>query len=116
MKRTYRVFVREIHQQPYLVDAENAQEAKELVADGQGEMEESGFEFVESRDMYFWPEPELCKTVAVECPECTYGWESPNPEKDHCPRCYDSTGNLIVARIVEQEEEGGIHDDAQIRG
>jgi len=52
--RKWIVAVREVHIQPFLIEAATAKEAIELVADGQGEMLESGFEYSHSLDTDQW--------------------------------------------------------------
>ena len=41
----YEVRVKEVHIQPYFVEAESEQEAIKVVEDGGGEIDESGFEY-----------------------------------------------------------------------
>ena len=53
----YRVTVKEIHNQDYIVDAGTREQAKEFVADGGGDMDESSFSYNSTLNPEHWPEP-----------------------------------------------------------
>ena len=52
--KTYTVNVREVHVNSYTVKAESEDEAKDLVADGQGDMMDDMLEFSHSLDTDCW--------------------------------------------------------------
>ncbi len=53
----YRVTVKEIHNQDYIVDAGTKEQAKEFVADGGGDMDEGSFGYHSTMHPEHWPEP-----------------------------------------------------------
>jgi hypothetical protein len=57
----YRVTVREIHNQDYIVDAGTREQAKQLVAAGGGDMDESSFSYNSTLNPEYWPEPVIEK-------------------------------------------------------
>lgn len=53
-KKQYRVTIREVHHQDVLVTASSADEARELVANGEGDPDESTFCYSHSLDSDTW--------------------------------------------------------------
>lgn len=50
----YRVIVREVHVQGVLVDADTPEQAKEIVREGGGELDEAHFEYSHTMDRDTW--------------------------------------------------------------
>lgn len=50
----YRIFVREVHIQEYTIEANNEQQAIDMVQDGQGYLDEQGFEYSHTLDTSLW--------------------------------------------------------------
>ena len=52
--KTFEVKVREVHIQPYLIQAEDEEHAKDLIEEGGGEIIEDGFEYSHMMDKDTW--------------------------------------------------------------
>jgi len=57
----YRVTVREIHNQDYIVDAGTKKQAKQFIADGGGDIDEGSFCYNSTMNPEHWPEPVIEK-------------------------------------------------------
>jgi len=55
----YYVRVREVHIQPYMVEADSEEKATQKIRDGEGEMYDAGFEFSHTLDSSLWGVEEM---------------------------------------------------------
>ena len=55
----YRVEVREVHIQGYIIEADNPEHAKDLISNGEGEIDELSFEYSHMEDPDTWTVQEI---------------------------------------------------------